>query len=64
MWIFNATLRYVAPGGKFEILGFVRNFLDKGYKVQSFDLTSSSNLILDIYGEPRTYGAAVTFHFE
>ena len=63
MWIFNATLRYAAPGGQFEVLGFVRNFMDKTYKIQSFDVTSSNGLLLDVYGEPRTYGAAVTFRF-
>lgn len=63
-WIFNATLRYVPPGGTFEVLAFVRNILDEEYKAQSFDQTSANSLILDIYGEPRTFGAAITFRFD
>ena len=62
-WIFNAVLRYATPGGEVEVLGFVRNFLDKEYKVQSFDTTAGSGFVLDAYGDPRTFGLAVTLHF-
>lgn len=64
MWIFNATLRYTSPGGMIEVLGFVRNFLDKEYKIQSFDTTRGGGYVLDVYGDPRTFGAAVTFRFD
>ena len=62
-WLFNATLRYAAPGGQIEVLAFVRNFMDKEYKVQSFDLTTNGYL-LDVYGDPRTFGAAITVRFD
>ena len=62
-WIFNAVLRYATPDGEVEVLGFVRNFLDKEYKVQSFDTTAGSGFVLDAYGDPRTFGLAVTLHF-
>ena len=64
MWLFNATLRYEAPGGHIEVLAFVRNFLDKEYRVQSFDLTSSNGILIEVYGEPQTFGAAITFRFD
>lgn len=63
-WIFNATLKYSTPGRRIEVLGFVRNFLDKDYKVQSFDLTSRRRTVLDVYGDPRTFGVAITFRFD
>ena len=40
-----------------------RNFTDEAYKVQSFDITSSRNALLDVYGTPRTYGVSVTLRF-
>jgi iron complex outermembrane receptor protein len=63
LWIFNTTLKYVIPSGQIEVLAFVRNFLDEEYKVQSFDNTSNGFLI-DVYGDPRTFGAAITFRFD
>jgi iron complex outermembrane receptor protein len=63
LWLFNATLRYAAPGGQIEVLAFVRNFLDKEYKVQSFDVTTNG-FVIDVYGEPRTFGAAITLRFD
>ena len=61
---FNATLKYTSPGGGIEELGFVRNFLDKDYKVQSFDLTSGRGFIVSVYGEPRTFGVGLTVSFD
>ena len=58
----NAALTY-APGDRFEVTGFVRNFLDEEYKIQSFDLTSSNGLLLDVYGEPRMFGVIMTFRY-
>ena len=51
------------PSGQIEVLAFIRNFMDEEYKVQSFDNTSNGFLI-DVYGDPRTFGAAITFRFD
>ena len=64
MWIFNATLKYSTPGGRIEVLGFVRNFLDEEYKVASIDVTSSRGLLLSVYGDPRTFGVGITFRYD
>ena len=62
-WVLNAALTYASPDERFEVTGFVRNFLDEEYKIQSFDLTSSNGLLLDVYGDPRTYGVILTVRY-
>ena len=62
-WLLNAALTYSVPGDQIEITGFVRNLDDEEYKVQSFDVTSQRNLLLDVYGTPRTYGVTVTVRY-
>ena len=64
MWIFSATLKYPLPEEGIEGLGFARNFMDKDYKVQSVDPTSRRRPVLDVYGNPRTYGIAIAFRYD
>ena len=62
-WILNASLTYTSPGGRFEVTGFVRNFLDEAYKVQSFDLSATNQMVIDVYGDPMTAGAILTMRY-
>jgi len=62
-WLLNAALTWESPDEKIEVSGWVRNFLDEAYKVQSFDLTTPFRLTTDVYGEPRTYGLTATFRY-
>ena len=62
-WIFNAALSYTPPRWPIEITGFVHNFLDEEYKIQSFDLSNNRRLLLDVYGEPRMIGAMITLRY-
>jgi hypothetical protein len=41
----------------------VRNLTDREYKIDAFDVTEAYSLILEVWGEPRTYGGSVTFAF-
>jgi iron complex outermembrane receptor protein len=63
-WLLHAGLLWRSPGERFEISGWVRNITNKEYRVQSFDVTTRPfQFVLDIYGEPRTYGFTVSAYF-
>jgi len=62
-WVFNAALTWRSEGERFELTGWVHNFLDNYYKVQNFDLTQSFGIILDAYAEPRMFGITATVSF-
>jgi outer membrane receptor protein involved in Fe transport len=60
-WLHNARLAYRDPSGKFELAGWVRNFLEKTYKIDVFDLTNQFSSVQEIWAEPRTYGFTVSY---
>jgi iron complex outermembrane receptor protein len=62
-WLLNAGLLWRNAGDWLEISGWVRNILDKAYRVQSFDLSEDFNYVADYYGDPRTYGFTVSLYF-
>ena len=62
-WIHSAGLTYTLPDGNIEVGFWIRNFLDKEYRIQSFDLGNPNQLILDVYGDPRTAGLTVTVRY-
>ena len=43
--------------------GWVQNAFDEEYKTDSFDLSTGFNLVLDVIGDPRTYGVTTTILF-
>ena len=62
-WLFNARLGYRTPDERIEVAGWVRNITDKAYLIDSFDLRSFFTEILDVYGEPRTFGVTISFSY-
>jgi iron complex outermembrane recepter protein len=60
-WVLDAQLAYRPPGGRVEITGFVRNFLNEQYRTDAFDASSDTNEILYVYADPRLFGGRVTF---
>ena len=62
-WILNAALTWRSEDDWLTLTGWVRNFLDKHYRTQSFDVTRGLNVILDVYADPRTYGITATLSF-
>jgi iron complex outermembrane receptor protein len=63
-WLHNVRLAYRPwEDGRIEIAGWVRNLTDREYKIDAFDVTEAYSLILEVWGEPRTYGGSVTFAF-
>jgi iron complex outermembrane receptor protein len=62
-WLLNAGLLWRNEGDWFEVSGWVRNILDKAYRVQSFDLSEDFHFVADYYGDPRTYGLTLSLYF-
>ena len=62
-WTFNARLAYRTPDGNIELAGWVQNFMDQTYKVDSFDQSRQYGQIFEVWGEPRTYGVSLSYLF-
>jgi iron complex outermembrane receptor protein len=65
----NASVTWIAPSERWSVRGFVQNFTDEEYLVQTFDLSGSlSNgglfgLVEQYYGRPRMWGVNLTVDF-
>jgi iron complex outermembrane receptor protein len=62
-WLHNVRLAYRTPDGRFEIAGWVENFLDKRYKIDVFDLSLDNNTVLESWNDPRMYGLTLSAYF-
>jgi transcriptional regulator with XRE-family HTH domain len=52
---------YRTPDGRIELAGWVRNFTDIRYKIDVFDVSRGDNTILEVWGDPRTYGLTLSY---
>jgi iron complex outermembrane receptor protein len=62
-WIHNASLSWRSENDRFEITGWVHNFLDQHYKTSSDDLSQGLNYVLNVWADPRTYGVSITVSY-
>jgi len=62
-WIHNARLAYRTPDERIELAFWVANIFDQQYKVDTFDLTREFDTILEVWGEPRTYGVTLSLNW-
>lgn len=68
-YVGNASVTWIAPSEKWSVRGFVQNFTDSEYLVQTFDLSGNlSNgglfgLVEQYYGRPRMYGVNLNVTF-
>ncbi|WP_321396257.1 TonB-dependent receptor [Emcibacter sp.] len=68
-FVANASVTYYSPDENWSVRAFVKNFTDKNYVVQTFDLSGSPSngglfgLIEKYYGMPRTWGVNLTYNF-
>jgi iron complex outermembrane receptor protein len=56
----NARIAYRSPDGHIELAFWVRNLLNKQYKVDAFDLSEAYEFLIEVWGEPRTYGGSLS----
>jgi iron complex outermembrane receptor protein len=59
----NVRLAYRSPDGKIELAFWVRNLFEEEYKIDAFDVTEAFDLILEVWGEPRTLGVSLSLAF-
>ena len=61
-WIWNARVSWTSMNESIEIAAWIRNLSDKEYLTYAFDL-SFLGFNQEMLGNPRSYGAEVTFRF-
>jgi iron complex outermembrane receptor protein len=61
-WLHNFNLEYESHQG-WAVGVFVRNIANRKYALTSTDLSSPFGLVEPVYGPPRTYGVALSYHF-
>ncbi|MFV1981501.1 MAG: TonB-dependent receptor, partial [Rhodothermia bacterium] len=59
-WLHNARIAYRTPDERIEVAFWVSNLFDEEYKIDVFDLSRDFNTILEVWGEPRTYGVTLS----
>jgi hypothetical protein len=62
-WIHNARIAYRTPYDRIELVFWVANVFDEAYKVDAFDMSRDYNTILEVWGEPRTYGVTLSLNW-
>ena len=62
-WIHNARIAYQTPNDRLELAFWVSNLFEEEYKVDVFDLSRENNTILEVWGEPRTYGVTLSLNW-
>jgi outer membrane receptor protein involved in Fe transport len=62
-WVHNARITYRTPDGRMELALWARNLRGEAYKIDAFDLTHEHDSILEVWGEPRTYGVTLSLNW-
>jgi iron complex outermembrane receptor protein len=62
-WLHNLSFRYLPPIPNLEIMGWVRNLTDESYRTFAFDGSVFADLTVNYVGEPRTYGATLSYFY-
>lgn len=60
-WLHNARVSYLTEDERIEVSVWMNNIFDQIYKDDVFDLSREFDTILEVYGDPRTFGATVSF---
>ncbi|MFP6639563.1 MAG: TonB-dependent receptor, partial [Myxococcota bacterium] len=63
LWLFNASMGWWSADERIQVTLWVLNLADEVYRIQSFDQTGGLGNILELYGDPRTYGITVGLYF-
>ena len=61
--LLDLRLGYVLPGGRVEMAFWVNNLLDQAYLVDVFDISQDFDTILQVWGEPRTFGVTLSYAY-
>jgi outer membrane receptor protein involved in Fe transport len=62
-WLFDARLSYFTPDERVEFAFWITNISDQEFLVDVFDVSREFSTILQVWGEPRMFGATVSYRF-
>ena len=62
-WLFDLRLAYLTADSRFEFAIWVNNITDQRYLVDVFDLTRQFETILQVWAEPRMFGATISYRY-
>ena len=62
-WLHNARISYLTEDETIEFSFWINNIFDEYYKDDVFDLSREFNTILEVYGDPRTFGVTMSVSF-
>jgi iron complex outermembrane receptor protein len=62
-FLHNCRIAYRTPSERIELAFWVSNLFEEEYKVDVFDVTRDANTILEVWGEPRTYGVTLSLNW-
>lgn len=60
--IWDARLAYLSPDGRWEVAGWIKNIGEEKYRTHIFS-QRGGRIAFATFGDPRTYGASVTFTY-
>ena len=64
--MFNARLQFVdipLQKGSLDISAYCHNLADRQYRQFGIDLGNQLGWMVSTYGDPRTFGLQLTYHF-
>ena len=65
LFLMGASLGWWSADERYQVSGWVRNLTDEAYLSQTFDQSGPGmKTILEVYGDPRTYGITVGIYFD
>ena len=62
-FLHNCRIAYRTPDERIELAFWVSNLFEEEYKVDVFDVSRDANTILEVWGEPRTYGVTLSLNW-
>lgn len=60
--IWDARIAYLSPDGRWEVAGWMKNIGEEKYRTHIFS-QRGGDIAFALFGDPRTYGASVTFTY-
>jgi iron complex outermembrane receptor protein len=62
-WLHNLRIAYRTPDERIEVAFWVANLFEEEYKTDAFEITRQYDTILEVWGEPRTYGVTLSLNW-
>lgn len=65
LFLMGASLGWWSDDERYQVSGWVRNLTNEAYLSQTFDQSGPAmKTVLEVYGDPRTYGITIGIYFD